>query len=197
MIASARRSLSAFFATATLLAAGAVVPVAAQADFGNAQSCSSGQTSQPFAQWGDSSSYALVSGGDFESSGWTLTRNAARVAGSEPFAATGSLGQSSLSLPAGSSATSPATCVDAGYPTMRFFISGSGTALVQVVYNGSAIPVGFVAAGGDWAPSPVVRTGSALFSVLGGGSAQVSLRLTALTGDPQIDDVFIDPWNRG
>jgi hypothetical protein len=30
-----------------------------------------------------------------------------------------------------------------------------------------------------------------------GGVADVSVRITALTGTPRVDDVFIDPWNRG
>ena len=34
-------------------------------------------------------------------------------------------------------------------------------------------------------------------SVCPAARAQVSLQLTALAGDPQVDDVFIDPWNRG
>ena len=42
----------------------------------------------------------------------------------------------------------------------------------------------------------MILTESPLLGVLSGGTGQVSLQLTALTGDPQIDDVFIDPWNR-
>ena len=69
------------------------------------------------------SPYKLVPGGDFESgaAGWTLAGGARTVAGSEPFAATGHAGASSLYLPAGASATSPFTCVNAAYPTFRFF----------------------------------------------------------------------------
>jgi hypothetical protein len=40
-------------------------------------------------------------------------------------------------------------------------------------------------------------TESALLGLLSGGTAQVSLQVTALAGKPRIDDVFIDPWNRG
>jgi hypothetical protein len=36
-----------------------------------------------------------------------------------------------------------------------------------------------------------------LAGLLSGGTAQVSLELTGLTGSPQVDDVFIDPWTRG
>jgi hypothetical protein len=40
-------------------------------------------------------------------------------------------------------------------------------------------------------------TSSAVLGALSGGTAQVSVNLTALAGDPQIDDVFVDPWSRG
>jgi hypothetical protein len=40
-------------------------------------------------------------------------------------------------------------------------------------------------------------TGSKLLGYIGGGTARVSIRLTALSGQPQVDDVFIDPWLRG
>jgi hypothetical protein len=83
------------------------------------QACKSSALSQAFAPWGDTSSYELAPGGDFESSSWTLEHGAQLVSGSEPFAATGTLGASSLSLPAGGSAQSPSTCVDAAYPSLR------------------------------------------------------------------------------
>lgn len=194
MIASARRTVFTLCTTVALCAAAAAAPVAGQADSG---ACDNSQASQPFANWGDNSSYVLTPGGDFEGSApWTLSGNAAVVAGSEPFAATGTLGANSLSLPKGSSAQSPAACVDANDPTLRFFIGGSGQLMVRVVYSGAAIPVGVIKAGGSWAPSAILPTGSALFDSLWGGSDQVYLRFTALTGDPQVDDVFIDPWYR-
>jgi hypothetical protein len=191
MIASLRRALLAMSATAAVCAAGAAAPVAAQAD----SSCPTGNLSQPFAQWGDQASYELVPGGDFETSTWTLAHGAQLVAGSEPFAVTGALGASSLSLPAGASADSPSICVDANDPTLRFFVGGTGSVLVRVIYHNIPIPVGIAKAGIAWAPSPIVLTGSELFG--GGGAAQVSLRFSQLSGSPQIDDVFIDPWNRG
>ena len=102
-----------------------------------------------------------------------------------------------MSLPAGSSAQSPSTCVDAGYPTARFFLSGGGVVALSVVDGGLAIPAGVAIAPGGWQPTAVMLTESPLLGLLSGGSAQVSLQLTAVLGDPQIDDVFVDPWNRG
>lgn len=200
MTSPIRRVLGGLSITFVLGALGAVVaPVsAAQADLlGLGGSCTPSATSQPFAPWGDSASYELVPGGDFETASWKLQGGAERVPGSEPYAATGSLGSWSLSLPAGSSAVSPETCVDASYPTTRFFIAGSGVVAVSVVDDGLAIPAGVAIAPGSWQPTPVIVTEAPLLGLLSGGTAQVSLQLTTVLGDPQIDDVFIDPWNRG
>ena len=171
----------------------------AQASLINFGDCNSNAVSQPFAPWGDPSSYELAPGGDFESSTfpWTLSGGAQVVPGSEPFAATGTLGSSSLSLPAGASAESPSTCVDAGYPTVRFFVGGTGTVAVSVVYGPLVIPTGLVVAAGNWAPTPPLVTGSIVGGLLSGGTAKISLELTGITGSPQVDDVFIDPWQRG
>jgi hypothetical protein len=161
----------------------------------NLGACNTSPLSQPFAPWGDHASYELAPGGDFETSTWSLSGGAAIVPGSEPFAATGTLGQSSLSLPAGASAVSPATCVDAAYPTARLFVGGTGSVAVSVVYAGIPIPAGVALAGGSWSPTLPMITQSAILGALSGGSANVELMVTALTGNPQVDDVFIDPWN--
>jgi hypothetical protein len=159
--------------------------------------CNLSALGRPFVRWLDFADYELAPGGDFESSTWTLTGGAKLVAGSEPYAATGTLGSSSLSLPAGSSAQSPPTCVDAAYPSIRLFIAGRGSVAVNVVDGGLVIPAGVAVAGGDWSPSPVMLTSSAVLGALSGGTAKVSVTFTGLSGDPQIDDVFIDPWRYG
>jgi len=199
MVSSVRRLFGTLSATCALGAMGAVaLPVSvAHADLVNLDACNSSALSQPFAPWGDTSYYELAPGGDFESPAWTLNSGAQIVSGSEPFAATGTLGASSLSLPAGAWAQSPRTCMNAGSPTLRFFIAGSGTVLVQIVDGIVSIPAGVAVAAGGWQPTPVMLTGSLLTGLLSGGTANVSIRLTAISGDPQVDDVFIDPWNRG
>jgi hypothetical protein len=170
---------------------------AAQADIINLSACNLSPLSQPFAPWLDSASYELAPGGDFESDGWSLAGGAHRVAGSEPFAATGTHGTWSLSLPAGASAQSPATCVDAAYPTIRYFTYGTGLVAVSVVYGDMTLPAGVDVAAGGWSPSLVSLTSSALVGLASDGSAQVSLRFTTLAGNVRVDDVFVDPWNRG
>jgi hypothetical protein len=166
----------------------------ARASVINLNPCNSAVLSQPFAPWSDLAWYELAPGGDFQTPAWTLNGGAQRVPGGEPYAATGSW---SLSLPAGSSAQSPSTCVDAAYPTVRFFIAGTGAVAVSLVDGNVAIPAGIAVAGQTWQPSPVMLTTSPVVALLSGGVAQVSIRLTSLLGDPQVDDVFVDPWNRG
>jgi hypothetical protein len=165
--------------------------------------CDSSALTQPFASWNDSSLYKLVPGGSFEggAAGWTFTKGASIVSGSEPYGATGTVGASSLDLAAGASATSPFTCVDAAYPTFRFFGRNNSllsTVAVSVVYKlpilgDVAVPVGVVALNGSWAPSAPMLTASVVTGLLSGGTTQVALRFTALTGNSQIDDVFVDP----
>jgi hypothetical protein len=159
--------------------------------------CNVSRLSQPFARWLDYGKYELAPGGDFESSTWTLTGGAKPVPGSEPYAATGSIGLYSLSLPAGSSAESPPTCVDATDPSIRFFIAGQGSVEVDVLEGGSVVPAGIAVAGGEWAPTPVMLTNAALLGASSGGTAQVSVALTGLSGRARVDDVFVDPWSRG
>jgi hypothetical protein len=198
-MSSLRRAIGGLSTVGALAALATIsVPVAgAQADPIDLSACNLSPLSQPFAPWLDPSSYELAPGGDFETSSWTLTGGARLIPGSEPFAATGRLGSWSLSLPAGASAQSPATCVDAAYPTLRLFVSGTGLLAATIVYGKATLPAGVAVATGRWAPSLVMLTSSALVAATSDGSAQVSVRLTTLAGDVRVDDVFVDPWNRG
>lgn len=206
MINSVRRRLTRTVSVACALGTAAfLAPIvsSARADAVNSASpinlnpCSLSPVSQPFARWLDFSHYELAPGGDFETSTWTLTGGAELVAGSDPYAATGTPGHYSLSLPAGSSAQSPQACVDAAYPTIRFFIAGQGLVAVNVVAGGLVIPAGVAIGAGEWSPSPVELTSSAVAGALSGGTAQMSVTFTTLLGHPRIDDVFIDPWGHG
>jgi hypothetical protein len=179
--------------------------VPAQAALVNTDACNEAPLSQPFLRWGDSSTYELAPGGDFEGtlSGWSLGGGAQRVAGSEPFGATGAVGSYALDLPAGASAQSPFTCLDAAYPSFRFFAHNDtllATVLVQVVYQtpvGTVVlPLGVAALSGTWQPTLPMLTGSVLTGALSGGTAQAALRFTAVGGSSQIDDVFVDPHMR-
>lgn len=207
MIGSARRLLGVLFSGCALGAVATVaLPAAAQAAPLSVSACDSSVLTQPFTPWADSDYYKLAPGGDFESgaAGWSLQGGAAVGAGSESYAVSGSAGSSSLKLPAGAVATSPQTCVNAAYPTFRFFVRSDtpGTTVTEsVVYQSPegtvTIPVGTVAAAGGWMPSPPMLTGSAIAGALNGGTAWVSLEFTASGGTAQVDDVYVDPWRGG
>jgi hypothetical protein len=201
------RALSVSFGAASTLAVGLGMLSAtpAQAALISTGACNQATLSQPFQRWGDSAAYELVPGGDFEGSlsGWTLTGGAQRVAGSESFGVTGSVGGSSLNLPHGATAQTPFTCVNASYPSFRFLALNDNllsTVLVQVVYQtplgAIAVPVGAAALSTSWHPTLPMLTASIVGGVLANGTGQVALRFTALTGSTRIDDVFIDPRMR-
>jgi hypothetical protein len=199
-----RAFLTAVGACAALAAATAPSAGAALITTG---SCDDAQLSEPFAAWGDGASYKLLTGGDFEGplSGWTLN-GSARVAGSEPYGVSGHVGAHSLSLPAGASALSPLTCVNASYPTARFFARSTSGATASLVVTVSykdpllglvPIPAGAVVLSGSWQPTLPMLTASAIGGLLAGGTGQVALNFSALSGAWQIDDVYIDPYQRG
>jgi len=169
--------------------------------------CDGSTLTQPFLPWSDSNQYKLVPGSDFNGSapGWTLTRGAKLVPGGEPFGVTGHVSSSSLYLPAGGTAQSPFTCVDAAYPMFRLFAKNNSllsTVAVSVVYDEpllgqTAIPVGVIALTPKWAPTAQFLTASVVqglvTGLVSGSDPQVALRFTAVTGSSQIDDVYVDP----
>jgi hypothetical protein len=186
-----------------LLGAVAALAFAPNAHAGLLPSCP-GTFEKPFAQWGDSASYALVGDGGFERGGlgWSLAGGAKVVAGNESFYVHASGDSRSLLLPRGSSATSPPVCMVLGRPKMRFFAvapAGSGSLRVDVLSRNllgvlSVIDGGVVTAGSAWQPSPAVSLlGSNLGSAL--WATWVQLRFRPL-GDASlaIDDVYVDPW---
>ncbi len=183
-------------------ALGSVAASQAQASPVSVAACGDSPLSRPFLPWADPSSYELAPGGDFESglAGWSVSRAAAVVSGSEPAGVTGSVGSASLSLGSGATAQSPSTCVDAAYPTFRFFARtdtpGSMLA-VSAVYptmlGPITVPVGVVALSPNWTPTVPMATGSVVGGLLSNGVAPLSLRFTELSGTSQIDDVFVDP----
>jgi hypothetical protein len=162
----------------------------------------------PFLPWLDPGNYFLPPGASFESSsaGWTLTGGAKTVAGNEPFYVTDDGDGRSLSLPAGSSATTPAVCVSLDSPDLRLFVRNTGSLLsllkVELDYTGldgkpKTATVALVAGGKAWAPSlPLPFLLSSVLPIVGdGGQTWVSFIFspTGLTGSWQIDDVYVDP----
>jgi hypothetical protein len=194
--ASMLASLTIPVLTATTAQAATVTPAAG---------CPAVALTQPFLKWGDTSSYELVAGGSFEGSlaGWTLGSGVQKVAGSESYGVTGAVGSSSLALPSGATVQSPFTCVDSRFRTFRFFARATGATskvLVHVTYQTPiglvSVPVGTVTATNGWQPTQVMPTGAQVAGALLGGTAQMALTFTSVTGSSVIDDVFVDPRMR-
>jgi hypothetical protein len=158
-----------------------------------------GSTSQVFAAFGDQRSYYFTSDGGFEAggAGWTFTGGAKVVAGNESYNLHSSADRSSLLIPNGGTATSPALCFGLLYPGIRMMASGSGTLRVQVVAHGllgalSVLDGGTVAVNGGWAPTQEISTTLSQLNIpVGTKSIQIVL---SSTGNVQVDDIYIDPF---
>jgi hypothetical protein len=158
--------------------------------------------SQPFAAWGDTNEYRLLQGGDFAAGapGWTLSGGATITGTGEPFRLAGGPSQNSLSLPAGATAQSPYTCVDLTQPTFRLVDAAEAPAslvAVSVVYQSRigpvSVPIGTITGASSWQPSAQFRNGAPIAGLLQGGTAEMAVSFTALTGATRLDDVFVDP----
>lgn len=162
-----------------------------------------------FAAWHDNKSYVLTQNGGLEDgdTGWTLAGGAAAVEGNESFALGGAADHQSLSLPAGSSATTPANCVSQHDGIFRAFArtdGGSHARLkVEVVYldgkgKKRSRVAGKLRAGQDWQPTKKLSV--ALGRAKGKGKmalAHVAFRFTPIgAGSWQLDDVYLDPRAR-
>lgn len=197
------------------LAVGALaVPTTASAALSQDLTCSAQTVSSPLARFGDTASYWLAPGGDFESgaSGWGLS-NASVVTGNETFKilpGTKSLRLGGNGLSSTAEATTPEFCVDPTHPTFRFLVKTSAlTALLNTYVNfRSATGVQLSVAAklntynaGAWtlaASQPLATTIPSIF--LGSGTtASITFKLATSTlgATVNIDDVLVDPYRRG
>jgi hypothetical protein len=161
-------------------------------------SCGNQPESQPFAAYGDNSNYTLVPGGDFQPGGlpWLLTGGAGDSNGS-------------LSLPAGSSALSPASCTNIYSPTLRLFVRNTGSPsshlIVQALYPGllggiRTATIGELTGSSNWSPSPIMSLqGQNLLATLSLSQTAIAFRFIPAdsSGDWSIDNVYLDPFIRG
>jgi hypothetical protein len=165
---------------------------------------------QPFLRWLDPAQYTLLPGGAFETSlpGWSLS--GAKVAsGNEPYYVHGTGETQSLSLPAGSRATSAVIPVGLGHPTMRFFARSTGGSIlsmlkVEVLFelaNGqvATLPIGVALAGlhRSWQPTLPLPVVANLLPLLPGQLTPVAFRFTPVGSAAwTIDDIYVDPKRR-
>jgi hypothetical protein len=152
---------------------------------------------QPFGAWDDAADYFLAPDGDFSSGavGWDLA-DATVVEDNELWYVHGPALPAAVSIPEGTSVTSPTICVAENDPTMRFFARGAGALQVEVLYTDAdgveqSLPIGVVDASSEWAPSPALPITANTYEMT------VAFRFTALSGEWAIDDVYIDPYRKG
>jgi hypothetical protein len=171
-----------------------------------APSCSQ-PTAQAFAAYKDPNSYFLAPGGNFEAGapGWALAGGAALQAGNNTAGGDPAANSTSLSLPAGSSATSPAMCVGVTAPSLRFFVRNTGAAgsrlgvtVLFTLPNGKpgSLLVASISGTGAWAPSCTVLYFANLLALVSPtATTTVAFRFAPLdtTGKWQVDDVWVDP----
>jgi hypothetical protein len=155
---------------------------------------------QVFGAFNDNALYTLAPDGDFEAgaAGWSLSGGANVADQSSSIQLGAALGGKSLRLPAGASATSPAICVEHGFPTFRFTSKGAGVLRVQVLYaGGRSKKSGRVRSGRAWGVTRKLSLAQGRFHVNAGESANVQLKFTASGGSVAMDDVYVDPRYRG
>jgi hypothetical protein len=171
-------------------------------------------TSKAFAPWNDFANYAYAPNGGFESGsgGWTLSGGAKVVAGNSSLFVHGAGERYSLSLPKGSSATSPPMCISLFSSSMRFFAANKGLPSsrlkVQVIYGGGVggllslvtktlglSDFGYVTAGPAWQPSSSIGMLSGTLPLL---TQSVQFRFVPdSSGAWLVDDVYLDPLMHG
>ena len=198
------------FGAAFALVIGLATTAAAPAGAALLNGCPDQQTSRPFLRWLDPISYVLAPNGGFESgsAGWQVTGGATVVSGNESFNLSGA-GSHSFYLPSGSSATSPAMCVDTLDVFARYVGKNRGLVALSslkmdAIVKDSAghtfvLPAGVNTGLSSWAPS---LQSVALLNVLGllnDGRVTVSFRFQpiGLGAKWQIDDLYVDPLKMG
>jgi hypothetical protein len=204
--------LKTLLASAAVIALAAVMAPAANAGLlvQSAQGCATAPFSKPFSQFGDNFNYVPVPGGSFEpgSAGWATTGGARVVAGNESYYVRAASDSRSLYLPQGATATSPAICVGLTEPTVRWLAKSSGSLLgltgamtVEVLFEDSlgqvlALPVGAGLLSSRWQPSIPGVVIANLLPLLPGDQTPVAFRFRAVTGNWNVDDVYVDPFTR-
>ncbi len=199
---------------ATLVASASLLALAAPTAHAGllvqtATGCTTPPAEQPFARWGDSAYYTFVSNGGLEAgtTDWTISKGSV-VTGNESFYVHSTGDTKSLSLPAGSTATTRAVCVGLTKPSMRFFARSAGTGLlsslrVDVLFETSlglqlSLPIGTISPTATWKPSPSLPIVANLLPLLPGQQTPVAFRFTPQgTGTWSVDDVYVDPHQRG
>jgi hypothetical protein len=174
-----------------------------------AASCPYSGAEKVFAPWNDSRNYVLAPDGGFEAGaqGWDLDGGAKAVAGNESFYLNDAADDTSLSLPAGSSAGSPPVCMSIDTPVFRMVARNTGDPSSRLRVTASYKLLGLlrtqtidtVTAGSAWKPTDPHSTVLTLSTIVGLLiPSAIEIRVTPLDskGGWQVDDLYIDPFSR-
>ena len=182
-----------------IVATGAPAASAGGSLLGLSNDC--GQTSQPFAQFGDDRNYTFGANGGLENggSGWSLS-GADIVAGNESYFVHSVADRYSLALTSGDSALTPKLCMGTTSTVTRFFVrsDNGGRVRVQVVLRNllgqvlGVVQISDLSPGASWTPGPAILNLDSLLGLVGVSSIQ--LKFTGLSGTVRIDDIYVDPW---
>ena len=186
-------------------------PSAAQAGLlvASAPNCDAPALERPFKRWLDPLTYTLLPDGGLEAgaAGWSLS-GAKVVNGNETFQVHGAFDSKALSLPPGSSATTPVTCAGLDKPVLRFFSkSSAGLLSLSVLYvdvlfetaggGVASLPVGVALPGTKWQPTLPLPVLASLLPLLPGQQTPVAFRFRPVgSATWTIDDVYLDPYRR-
>jgi hypothetical protein len=169
--------------------------------------CGDYSYSQVFMPWADPANYTPAPGGSFERGNgrWSLVGAARATDDNESFRVGASSDHSSLSLTNGGIAVSPAMCVGLAQPDIRVFFKQTGGSTiaglqVDVLFddaagNTQAQSIGTLGGASSWTLSPQMMIVANLLPLLDTGTP-VAFRFTAIGGSFQIDDLYVDPWQR-
>ncbi len=134
---------------------------------------------------------------------WSKSGNVTLAASSDPFALTGTMGESSLRLQSGGWVRTPLLCVDLLTPHLRFVATATGDGELDVEARLIGCPRRWISRSSTsispsdhrgWQPSEKIDLNT---SCLGPGrTGIVDVRFRG-EGDWLIDDVMIDPYKRG
>ncbi len=170
--------------------------------------CPDEALSQVFLPWVDPGFYDLVPQGTCEKlTDWDLT-DAVRVQDNETFHVNDEDDRWSLSLPPGSSATSPSLCVGVEHPVFRLFARNRGSATstlrVEVLYRDAtgtsqSAVIAELLAGRVWGPTSQLPVLVNVLALSSSNPAFVNIRFSTTDddGDWRIDDLYVDPYRKG
>jgi hypothetical protein len=193
---------------ATLMALALLATLAATTSASAAtNSCPTYTTVQPFQSWGDTGYYFLGPAGTFETSlsGWTVKGSAKIVGGNETYYVNSTKDKNSLSLPSGSSITSPSICVTTDTPDLRVFVLNTGTSSsvmnVTMTYTDNkgkphTVTVAQLRGGSTWGLSqPILFLQNISGILASNGCTWVTFQFAPADnkGKWQVDDFYVDP----